>query len=179
MIYFCCWLLLSMHCHSCLLRGIIPDLYPLHNEASLHAGLSVILPTIMNLYWLQGLFPPALSLHCSLASASRIHNELLKSVTIPIISRTAALYNLCITISMQLRESPPAHPHPISATYCDQCPSFTYFSQLNWESHKTGRVLLIKMDCRVTQKNIFFWMVCIITPWCYWRWYFTWVTEFL
>ncbi len=114
-----------------------------------------------------------------LASASHIHNELLKSVTIPIISRTAALYNLCITISMQLRESPPAHPHPISATYCDQCPSFTYFSQLNWESHKTGRVLLIKMDCRVTQKNIFFWMVCIITPWCYWRWYFTWVTEFL
>lgn len=100
----CCWLLLSMHCHSCLLRGIVPALYPLHNEASLHAGLSVILPTIMNFYWLQGLFPPALSLRCSLASASRIHNEPLKSVTIPIISRTAALWNLCITSSMQHRE---------------------------------------------------------------------------
>lgn len=143
----CCWLLLSMHCHSCLLRGIVPVLYPLHNEASLHAGLSVILPTIMNFYWLQGLFPPALSLRCSLASASRIHNEPLKSVTIPIISRTAALWNLCITAQ---RESP--HPHPISAKYCVQNPSFAYFSQLNWETHKTGRVLLIKMDCRVTLK---------------------------
>lgn len=144
MIYFCCWLILSMHCHSCLLRGIIPALYPLHNKASLNAVLSVILPTIMNLYWLQCLFPPALSLRCSLASASRIHNELLKSVTIPIISHTAALWNLCITSSMQLRER--VHPliltlyllHIVSRVFDHW--KWILFNNLNMELHRDPHI---------------------------------------